>query len=446
MKVLKKMVSVWCIVKLLVSNLLYSSEFYREFLSTDKPSDVESVSSTLSISEQIKKLTEGVEQLSSELQSQVRQQHGALLSQASHASTLKGALDAVNGHMSHLEAGAERLKAQINTPYGLLENQTRVLARLHEASHLLRQVGSFLVLFRKLQAAAKDPTTQASILFGMEPLLDDQQLNHIEFIGEERTIAITMRQRLNNLANRDLTNGLKSGQPSDQNKIVNSLQIYANLQSLPKCIDTLLDTFLSDIQHSIKECFAGTDVSELTPKDRKTAQKETAKRMPGKTPTLTTSQHFRTKLWTSLQWLFDEEILNYWTQVSFLEKCIECVNQSPASSELFQSNNVRERFWISLEELLRTSFANCSAHVSQCLKQDLPKLLAAARTLQTKIGHKYVFKWVSVVFVTSHFARITAFNVSFAVRRCLSHSIRAIWRNVVPPWRLHCMALTCRRR
>lgn len=369
-------------------------DFFREFLTTEKASDVENVSSTLSISEQIKRLSEGVEQLSNELQSQVRQQHGALLSQASHASTLKSALDAVNGHMSHLEAGAERLKAQINTPYALLENQTRVLARLHEASHLLRQVGSFLHLFRKLQAATKDPTVQAGILFEMEPLLDDKQLTQIDFISEERTIASTMRQRLNNLANRDLTSGLKNAKESDHTKVDNSLQIYANLQTLPKCIDALLDTFISDIQHSIKECFAGTDVTKLCSKKQKSSQKEASKsRGPGKTPTLTTSQHFRTKLWTALEWLFDEEIPNYWTQVSFLEKCMESVNQSPASSELFQSSsNIKERFWISLQELMRTSFANCAAHVSQCLKQDLPKLLAAVRTLQTKVGQKYVFK------------------------------------------------------
>lgn len=367
--------------------------FYREFLATEKASDVENVSSTLSISDQIKKLSEGVEQLANELQSQVRQQHGALLSQASHASTLNAALDAVNGHMSHLEAGAEQLKAQINTPYALLENQTRVLARLHEASHLLRQVGSFLNLFRKLQAASKDPTAQASILFGMEPLLDDKRLHQIDFISEERSIAITMRQRLNSLANRDLTSGLKNAKDSDKNKVIAALQVYANLQTLPKCIDALCDTFISDIQHSIKECFAGTDVTKLGSKKQKSAQKEAHKsRGPGKTPTLTTSQHFRTKLWASLEWLFDEEIMNYWTQVSFLEKCMDGVDQSPASSELFQSNNIKERFWMSLEQLLRTSFDNCAAHVSQCLKQDLPKLLAAARTLQSKIGQKYVFK------------------------------------------------------
>lgn len=366
--------------------------FYREFLNTEKASDVENVSSTLSISDQIKKLSEGVEQLANELQSQVRQQHGALLSQASHASTLNAALDAVNGHMSHLEAGAEQLKAQINTPYALLENQTRVLARLHEASHLLRQVGSFLNLFRKLQAASKDPTAQASILFEMEPLLDDKRLNQIDFISEERSVAMTMRQRLNNLANRDLTSGLKNANDSDKNKVIAALQVYANLQTLPKCIDALCDTFISDIQHSIKECFTGTDVTKLGSKKQKSPQKEAQKsRGPGKTPTLTTSQK-NTKLWASLEWLFDEEIMNYWTQVSFLEKCMECVDQSPASSELFQTNNIKERFWISLEQLLRTSFANCAVHISQCLKQDLPKLLAAARTLQTKIGQKYVFK------------------------------------------------------
>lgn len=114
-------------------------------------------------------------------------------------------------------------------------------------------------------------------------------------------------------------------------------------------------------------------------------------RAPGKTPTLTTSQHFRSKLWQALEWLFEEEIFNYWTQVIFLENCLDSVNQSPSSSESFQTNDIKYRFWTGLENLLCNSFANCAAHINQCLKQDLPKLLAAARSLQSKFGQKYVF-------------------------------------------------------
>lgn len=200
-------------------------DFYKKFLESDPAKENNISTATISFSHQIKKLAEGVELLSTELQSQVRQQHGALLSQASHAGKLTAALEVVNGHMARLEAGAERLKSQINTPYAQLESQTRVLARLHEASHLLRQAGRFLQIFRKLQAAAKDPATQAYLLYELEPLLEDEALNSVEFVREEISKATTARQRLNNLANRDLIGGLKSGKAEDKEKVVKSLQV-----------------------------------------------------------------------------------------------------------------------------------------------------------------------------------------------------------------------------
>lgn len=351
----------------------------------------------MSISDQIKKLSEGVELLATELQSQVRQQHGALLTQASHAGKLTTALDAVNGHMTRLEAGADRLKAQINVPYAQLENQTRVLARLHDASHLLRQAGRFLQLFRRLQTVSKDPAAQATILYELERLLDDEQLGQIEFIRDEKAIVMTLRQRLNNLANRDLSNSLKSCHEADRPKVVSSLQIFANLQTLTKCVDTLLDTFISDIEHSIKECFAGTDVSNLSSRKPRESQEKTPKsRGPGKTPTLTTSQHFRSKLWTAMEWLFDDEIFNYWNQVVFLESCLEQI-KLPVTTNVstmiaYQSAAVKDRFWKSLEDLLGASFTNCAPHVNQCLKQDLPKLLKIAHGLQSKFGQQFVFR------------------------------------------------------
>lgn len=159
--------------------------------------------------------------ISKELQSQVREQHGALLSQASHAGKLTAALDAVSGHMERLKAGSDRLKNQVNGPYAMLENQTRVLERLHDASHLLRQVGRFLQLHRQLQAC-KEAVNQAKIFFELEPLVEDEMVAQIEFIREERSIVIAARHRLNNIANEDLLNGLKS---ENQAQVLNSLQV-----------------------------------------------------------------------------------------------------------------------------------------------------------------------------------------------------------------------------
>lgn len=341
---------------------------------------------SITLSQQIKKLSESVELLSTELQTQVRQQHGALLSQASHAGKLTAALEVVNGHMIRLEAGAERLKTQINTPYGLLESQTRVLARLHEASHLLRQAGRFLQLYRKLQSAVKDPATQASILYELEPLLEDQQLCRVEAVREEIHKATTARQRLIHLAKRDLINALKTAKAQDKSRVAQSLQIFSNLQTLPKCVDELLDGFINDIRHSIKECFAGTDVESLSSRKPKNERKLISQ--PG-------TQNFRSKLWAALDWLFDDEIAGYCGQVVLLESALAQVTQSPTAPFVLtlKSNDVVARFWTSLEDLLRLSFTSCAIHVSQYLKQDLPKLLIAAHAMHVKYGQRFTFRY-----------------------------------------------------
>lgn len=176
---------------------------------------------SLSFADQIQKLTKDLETISGELQSQVREQHGALLSQASHAGKLGTALDTVCGHMERLQAGANRLKHQVNVPFELVKNQTHVLQRLHDASHLLRKAGRFLQIYRKLQST-KEATIQASLLNELEPLTENASLSRIEFIREEKANVIAARQRMNNLAHRDLLNGLQTA---------NSAQVTNNLQA-----------------------------------------------------------------------------------------------------------------------------------------------------------------------------------------------------------------------
>lgn len=191
------------------------------------------ISSHLAINEQIRKLNDGVELLAKQLQTQVREQHRSLLLEAQNASKLSAAVDLVNHHMNQLEMGAEKLKSKINTPYGLLSNQTRALARLHDVSHILRQSNRFLKLYHKLQDS-KDMTAQAIILFEIELLIDNEQLNQIEFIREERLTAAAVKQRLTNSAHQDLLNALKT--LNDEDKAVKSLQVCSIKSKLSICV------------------------------------------------------------------------------------------------------------------------------------------------------------------------------------------------------------------
>lgn len=93
--------------------------------------------------------------------------------------------------------------------------------RLHETSHNLRHIGRFLQLHRKLQSS-KSSSIQASLLFELEPLIDNSDLNRIDFIRNEMSQVMTARQRLNNLANSELINGLKNG---NETQVMESLQV-----------------------------------------------------------------------------------------------------------------------------------------------------------------------------------------------------------------------------
>lgn len=198
-------------------------EFYQKFLRSDDSNEPNTISTSLAINEQIRKLNDGVELLAKQLQTQVREQHKSLLLEAQNASKLSSAVDLVSHHMNQLEIGAEKLKSKINTPYEQLSNQTRVLARLHDVSHILRQSNQFLQLFQKLTADSKDMTAQAITLFEIDLLMENEQLNQIEFIRDERTKAANIKQRLMKLAHNDLLNALSG--LKDEGKAVRSLQV-----------------------------------------------------------------------------------------------------------------------------------------------------------------------------------------------------------------------------
>ncbi|XP_053675589.1 conserved oligomeric Golgi complex subunit 5 [Anopheles nili] len=362
-----------------------NDEFYKNFLA-DKPSP--ELQLTVAISDQISKLSEGIEQLSSALQKQVREQYGVLLSQAKHAGTLNSSIDSISSHIETLRFGAERLRRQITVPYDVLETQTKVLGRLHEASHVLRQCARFLQVHQELDRT-NDLTEQASIVNELEGLMEDVDLTKIDFLREEIGSVAKVKQRLLKLANRDLFEGILKNKP-DQVGVC--LRIFHNLKILPRCLNNVLETFSNYLKEAIKESFAGTDVAKL----RKTGASSPAKERhesrqlkgPGKTPTLTNSSNFRTKLWQALEWLFVDEMYGHCTQVLFLQKCLQ---ELPLGDDYSLAKELDRKFWNNLERQMISSFKSAQSHVTQSLQQGLPKLLSLARGLETKVDQHFFF-------------------------------------------------------
>lgn len=94
--------SEWCLTLII--------DFYRYFLQSHSKT---LSPQGLSICEQVKKLGDGIDLISRELQKQVVEKHEDLLRQGNHATKLENVLSTMSGHVENLFANAERLRNQV---------------------------------------------------------------------------------------------------------------------------------------------------------------------------------------------------------------------------------------------------------------------------------------------------------------------------------------------
>lgn len=222
--------------------------------------------------------------------------------------------------MAILHEHLERLKKQIYVPYNMLDTQIKILERLNVTAHILRNINRFLFLHSNLTKTTQ-LEEQARILYDMESLIDDEDLNKIDLIVEEKVEVLSVKKRILHIANRDLNSGLQN---ANEAAIKQSLQIYTNLNILDTYLDqNIKDSYINDIAQSIKLCFQGSDVATLQKTSikapattLKTQNQKTAG--PGKIPQLSTSMHFKTKLLVALEWLITDELFSYFEQVNLI--------------------------------------------------------------------------------------------------------------------------------
>uniref|UniRef100_A0A8D8FTF6 Conserved oligomeric Golgi complex subunit 5 n=1 Tax=Culex pipiens TaxID=7175 RepID=A0A8D8FTF6_CULPI len=361
-------------------------EFFSVFLQ-DKQEEKAKLATKMTITDQIGKLSEGLEKVSAQLQTQVRDQYGTLLFQANQAGRLNAAVGSVSGHIERLKASADRLKKMVNVPYEQTETQTKILARLHELSHLLRQSGRFLHVYQRLEGAP-GLADQASVIYELDCLMDDVDLTGIDFLREEIGAVKAVKARLVQTAHRDLFQSIQ-GEKEDETK--NCLRIFLNMKTLSKCLENILETYQRYIKDSIKECFTTSDLSKLRKSDPSgTKDRSEQTRGPGKAPVLTSSTNFRSKLWQALEWLFLDEFHSYCQQIIFLQRCLLYSDLALNDDCKRMAETIGSNFWTNLTRQLTTSFANAQSntpHVYQALQQGLPKLLSVARGLEKKLDH-----------------------------------------------------------
>lgn len=175
----------------------------------------------LTIGDQIQELSKRLNNINEELQQQVRDKHGALLQQATHAGRFDTALNTLADDVQRIRNSSYRLKNQVDHQYQLIENQSKVLARLHELSHLLRSSKTLLTLTSKLRNT-KDVLKQAELHYELNELIEDPDLKKIEFVQAARTYVINSRQKIRNLTQMQLVTGL---QERNEQQICNALKV-----------------------------------------------------------------------------------------------------------------------------------------------------------------------------------------------------------------------------
>lgn len=319
----------------------------------------------------------------------MRQHHGALLSQARHAGRLEGSLNSVDVQMKKLVGHANEISGQVDAPFAVLEQQTDILTRIHDASYLMRQAGKFLELYRQLKSVKSEFAKQAAIFHELDVLLeDDPQLAEIKCIRDEIVAVQAARKKIINLADKELMQGLAN---RASREVLNAVHILHNLGILESFFRDRLETFVLDVKQAIKECFTAPETKidqggRARDQPQLTQQRGAMMRGPGKTPTLTTNLNFRNKLWLALEWLFNEEIFDYAQQIEFL---CGCLRDDAAFVQQPPHFDLKTIWWEKLGALLKESFGRAPPHILQCLQEGLPQLTSITKNLVQKLGLEY---------------------------------------------------------
>lgn len=316
------------------------------------------------------------------MKQKIRHDYPNLIKHSSNASKLIQALESLDINLQQLQANVNQLKKHVYEPYNQLESQIKIQERLYNSTELLRKINRFLQLHRKLKET-KELQQQATILFELDILVRDKDLMKVELIKEERASAINSKQRLIHIANRDLANGI---QDNNEEVITKSLEIYRNLEMLNTFLNNLIETYINDVNQSIKQIFNGADLTTLQKTSIKKSSPTTLKgsKGPGKVPTLTTTMNFRTKLLSALEWLFTEELFSYCEQALAIQRCLKRVTSGYITDN--PSKDFLLNFSKALSDLLKNTFEESPPHVLQNLQGNLPKLLCNFNTLQAKLS------------------------------------------------------------
>ncbi|XP_041980920.1 conserved oligomeric Golgi complex subunit 5 [Aricia agestis] len=346
-----------------------NDDFYSKFLvDTVKPL----VGENISVTEQVTKLTQGIEKLTKSLESQVLAKHNDLLTQASNITDLEVMLESVRSQVQQLLKGAEKVQERVNTPYHTLENQTLMLERVQTTCNLLRHIAKILSLWNKLSSVKDNPPKVAMILFELKELIGDYDFEGIALLDDVLNQVEHQRQDLLSSSTELLQSSLLSG---DKAKLLQCFKVFHNLQCTDEQIKATVQKILFDLKSLITTAL---NVQMVSIEVKRTSSGRVA---PGKA-NIMNAHDFKIKLWDNMDKLFRMDIYNSCTKVIMLQNV---VNELHAIGNF---RNISKNFWSELCIIFGNELEKSPSAVSQSVEIDYPRLLKCFNDLLARLKHK----------------------------------------------------------
>ncbi|KAF9484491.1 hypothetical protein BDN70DRAFT_825599 [Pholiota conissans] len=398
------------------------------------------------ISVAISKLTFGIEDVSKQIRNLVTAHHEDLLTQASNANALSGALVSIRAGLGDLDTSVARLRLKVHVPYEMLQALVTRLHRFHQASDVLRRTSRFVILARRLQVqmnemqgikiSDKVPTDElatATVVHGKD--IEDEKeraiakaalsvaelgnlLNSSENQGENawspasdivpiplRSIRVVASHEafiedVRGIITSEMENMVLSGLATlNQTLLASSLQTAYNLGVLPNLVQSLL----LDLSQAVEDRIRGTfdlnkiskDVSGKEPPPSNASNTPQLYRSRVRTePTNVTAPQWSTALWTRLEAMF-QEMADCCIKVYALEKVLK-MKRDATTHVIFLDeamklleNNPSTTFWMSLSRSLQKHFQDSSkgsSFIQQTLSSGYPRLLRLFHDFFAKIA------------------------------------------------------------
>ncbi|KAF8894946.1 Golgi transport complex subunit 5-domain-containing protein [Gymnopilus junonius] len=386
------------------------------------------------ISMAISKLSFGIEDVSKQIRSLVTAHHEDLLTQATNANALSGALVSVRAGLSDLDNSVEKLRSKIHMPYENVQNMVTRLQRFHQASDVLRRTSRFVILARRLQLqmneiqgmkifdkSVMDELPTASIMHGKdiedeneraiakaalsvaelgsllhepETSSEGQDTGYNQQLIPLRSVKVVALyepfiEDARSIVTAEMENMVLSGLSSlNQTLLASSLQTAYNLGVLPSLVQSLLSDLSQAVEDRIRMTFDLSKISkDATAKEVSTANSphtpQTYRSRVRTEPTNVTAPQWSAVLWTRLEAMF-QEMADCCIKVYALEKVLKMKKDTSTHVVFLDEamklleNTPSSSFWMSLSRSLQKHLQDSSkgsSFLQQTLSSGLPRVL-----------------------------------------------------------------------